>query len=95
LNKYEHINFYKGLFPSTANPIKNKNFSFVHLDLDLYEGTLDSIKFFYPRMSKGGIILTHDYKSAQGVKKAFDGFFKDKPEPLIEMSGSQCLIVKT
>jgi len=30
----------------------------------------------------------------QFVKKSFDDFFKNKPEPIIEMSGSQCLIVK-
>ena len=95
LNKYPHIHFYKGLFPSTAKPIENKNFSFVHLDVDLYEATLASIKFFYPRMNKGGIIISHDYISVPGVRKAFDDFFKDKPEPIIEMSGSQCLIVKT
>jgi hypothetical protein len=27
-------------------------------------------------------------------KEAFDEYFKDKPEPIIEMSGTQCLIVK-
>jgi len=94
LKKYQNVHFYKGLFPSTADPIKDKKFSFVHLDLDLYEATLASIKFFYSRMNRGGIIISHDYISAPGVRKAFDDFFRDKPEPIIEMSGSQCLIVK-
>jgi len=94
LKKYRNVHFYKGLFPSTADPIKDKKFSFVHLDLDLYEATLASIKFFYPRMNRGGIIISHDYISVPGVRKAFDDFFKDKTEPIIEMSGSQCLIVK-
>ena len=94
LKKYQNVHFYKGLFPSTAEPVKNIFFSFVHLDIDLYEATLASIKFFYPRMNKGGIIISHDYINAFGVRKAFDDFFKDKPEPIIEMSGSQCLIVK-
>ena len=94
LKKYQNVHLYKGLFPSTAEPIKNKKFSFVHLDLDLYKGTLASIEFFYPRMSKGGILISHDYINTMGIRKAFDDFFKDKPEPIIEMSGSQCLIVK-
>lgn len=46
-------------------------------------------------MTKGGVIISHDYPSAAGVKKAFDEFFKDKPEPIIQISGSQCLVVKT
>ncbi len=94
LKKYKNVYFYKGLFPATAEPVKDKKFSFVNLDVDTYRSTLDCLKFFYSRMNKGGIIISHDYISAPGVRKAFDEFFKDKPEPIIEMSGSQCLIVK-
>ncbi len=54
LKNYSNISFYKGFFPSTAEPIKNKIFSFVHLDVDIYESTLDCLKFFYPRMQGGG-----------------------------------------
>ena len=94
LSKYENVFFHKGFFPATSNQIKNKIFSFVHLDVDLYKSTKDSLEFFYPRMNVGGIIISHDYINAPGVKKAFDEFFKDKPEPIIEMFESQCLIVK-
>jgi O-methyltransferase len=94
LNTYENVHFHVGLFPGTAVPVERKNFSFVHLDVDTYESTTNCLEFFYTRMSKGGIILSHDYITAAGVRKAFDEFFQDKPEPVIEMSGSQCLVVK-
>jgi predicted O-methyltransferase YrrM len=94
LNKYQDVHLYKGLFPSTVEPVKNRSFSFVHLDVDLYDSTMAGIEFFYPRMNRGGVIISHDYMTVPGVRKAFDDFFKDKPEPIIEMSGSQCLIVK-
>jgi len=94
LKGYKNVRLYKGLFPKTAFVIMNKKFSFVHLDVDLYDSTLESLKFFYPRMSRGGIILSHDYINSVGVRKAFEEFFKDKPEPIVEMSGSQCMIVK-
>ena len=47
-------------------------------------------------MNKGGIIMSHDYFYAEGVRKAFDEFFSDKPEPIIELPSTytQCLIVK-
>ena len=61
---------------------------------DTYESTRSCLEFFYPRMNRGGIILSHDYINAAGVRKAFDEFFSDKSEPIIEMSGTQCLIVK-
>lgn len=94
LGKYSNIFFYKGIFPSTGASIKSNKFSFVHLDVDICSSTLNCLKFFYPRMNKGGVIISHDYINSVGVKKAFDIFFKDKPEPIIEPSGSQCLIVK-
>jgi len=94
LKNYKNVYFYKGLFPLTSDPVKKVKFSFVHLDLDLYQATLDSIIFFYPRMNKGGMMISHDYINSPGVRKAFDDFFQDKPESVIEMSGTQCLIVK-
>jgi len=74
LKKYPNVYFYKGLFPATAEPVKNKSFSFVNLDTDIYKSTLDCLKFFYCRMSKGGIILSHDYFYAAGVKKHLMNF---------------------
>ena len=95
LSNYPNIHFYKGIFPTTAEPVKDKKFSFVHLDVDIYESTHNSLNFFYPRMSTGGVIISHDYPSSDGVKKAFDEFFKDKPEIIIELyATSQCLVVK-
>ena len=95
MSSYPNVHIYKGLFPDSAGPVKEKRFSFVNLDVDLYKSTKDCLDFFYPRMNKGGIILSHDYLLIPGVRKAFDEFFKDKPEPIIELTRSQCLVVKT
>ena len=94
LSKYKNVKYYKGIFPSTAKHIRNLRFSFVNLDTDLYEGTYQSLEFFYPRMNKGGIIITHDYAIYGGVRKAFDSFFEDKPDPIIELAGTEGMIVK-
>src|SRR3989338_3807176 len=75
LKDYTNISFYKGVFPSGVEPVRSKRFSFVHLDVDIYESTLNCLEFFYPRMSKGGVIISHDYPDSRGVKKAFDEFF--------------------
>jgi O-methyltransferase len=90
----KNVHFYKGIFPDTSGPIQDKKFSMVNLDVDCYESTKLSLEFFYSRMNPGGIILSHDYMTAPGVKKAFDDFFEGKPEPVLETAGSQCLVVK-
>lgn len=93
LAKYENTYFYKGFFPATAKSIEDKQFSFVHVDVDIYESTLNCLKFFYPRMLRGGVIITHDYLD-EGIRKAFEEFFQDKPESIIGVSACQCLVVK-
>lgn len=94
LKAYSNVYFYKGVFPATAEATKDRMFSFVHLDVDLYKCTLDCLAYFYPRMSQGGIIVCHDYIAFAGVRKAADEFFQEKPEAVIELPGNQCLIVK-
>ncbi len=90
-----NVQIYKGFFPSTAGPISDKTFAFVHLDVDLYESTKACLDFFYPRMARGGIILTHDYAAREeGVYRAFGEFFAEKPEPVIELGGNQGMVVK-
>jgi len=95
LKPYRNARLYKGFFPSTARPIENRRFSFVHLDVDLYESTLGSLEYLYPRMNGGGVIISHDYQKSKGVRNAFDRFFQDKPEIVLEVPGcNQCLVVK-
>jgi O-methyltransferase len=88
---YQNLSFYPGLFPETGEPVVDKSFSFVYLDVDLYQSTKDSLEFFYPRLSTGGVILSHDYQYP-GVRQAFkDTGFADQ---VIELVDSQCMLVK-
>lgn len=95
--KNNNIVYYKGYFPeSIPSDIGKLSFSFVHLDADLYEPILEGLKYFYPRMSKRGLIIVHDYNAWPGARKAVDDFFSDKEElpiPMPDKSGS-ALIVK-
>jgi O-methyltransferase len=94
LAKFPNVHIYKGLFPDTSAPIADKRFSFVHLDVDLYQPTRDSLEFFYPRLNSGGMFLIHDYLWAEGVRKAVREFFASRPEPILELAGTYCGIVK-
>lgn len=98
LNDFQNIiKIYKGWIPERFHEISEKNFSFVHIDVDLYQPTYDSIKFFYPRLSKGGIIICDDYgfgQSCPGAKLAIDEYMKKKPEEIILLPTAQALIIK-
>jgi O-methyltransferase len=94
LAAFPNVNIYKGLFPATSDPIADKRFSFVHLDVDLYQPTRDSLEFFYSRVNAGGMILIHDYLWAEGVRKAVQEFFASRPETILELAGAYCGVVK-
>lgn len=50
--------------------------SVAHLDMDLYEGTIDGSRVVWPRLVTGGRLLIHDYDNANlpGCKRAVDEF---------------------
>lgn len=77
LKEFQFVNIYKGWIPEKFKIIENSKFSFVHIDVDLYEPTYKSLEFFYPRLVEGGIIVCDDYNSKffDGSKKAWDEFF--------------------
>lgn len=96
LKGYSNVHIYKGIFPEkNSEAVVGERFSFIHLDVDIYVSTKQSLEFFYPRLNKGGILVSHDYENSPGVRKAFNEFFVDKPEPVVQIfAGQQCLIVK-
>ncbi|MDH3382818.1 MAG: TylF/MycF family methyltransferase [Deltaproteobacteria bacterium] len=98
LKNYPDVYFYPGIFPDSATDpgFGFTRFSFVNLDVDIFQSTLRALEYFYPKMARGGIILSHDYNSlvCPGVRKAYGIYFHDKPEPVIELWDSQCIMIK-
>jgi hypothetical protein len=94
LSGFPGVRFYPGFFPATATPVAERRFAFVHLDVDLYQSTRDALAFFYPRLTPGGIILSHDHPTGEGVRKAFAEFLENKPEKVIQLPLGQGMIIK-
>ena len=72
----ERVKIYKGFFPDTI-PEEEKQFALVSLDPDLYQPTIDGLRYFYPRLSIGGFIMIHDYNNAQfnkSIHRAVEDF---------------------
>lgn len=75
----ERLKIYQGRFPESVCGVEDK-FSFVNLDMDLYQPQLDGLRFFWDKMERGGAILLHDYFHPElpGVKAAVADFEKEK-----------------
>ena len=74
----------------------DRKFALVHIDVDLHAPTRDSLEFFYPRMSEGGVIIVDDYGSSlcPGATLAVDTLLADKPEKMISLVDGGGFLVK-
>ena len=87
----------KGLFPATAEGIEDE-FVFASIDVDFEESIYECIRWFYPRMTQGGIIFVHDYNNKQlfGVRKAIERYEEEmgklKKIPLGDWGGTLVII---
>ncbi len=90
------IRFHKGWIPNRFGEVADRNFSFVHIDVDLYQPTLDSIFFFYSRLSHGAVLVCDDYgcTTCPGATKAIDEFLADKPEKMLSLDAGGGFFVK-
>ncbi|HEY2882168.1 MAG TPA: TylF/MycF/NovP-related O-methyltransferase [Pirellulales bacterium] len=86
LADFDFCTLVKGWIPQCFEPAATHRFRLVHIDLDLYQPTIDSLEFFYPRTNPGGVFVLDDYGhlTCPGVRQAVDEFFRDKPEPVME-----------
>jgi len=93
---FDNYRVYQGWIPGRFPEVAGHAFAFVHIDVDLYRPTLDSLEFFYERTLPGGVILMDDYgfRTCPGAKAAADEFFRDKPEPVVMLSTGQAFAIK-
>ncbi len=87
---------YKGWIPDRFMEVAENKFCFVHIDVDLYQPTIDCLRFFYPRMIDGGIILCDDYGSSlcPGATKACEEYMLDKTESVIALASGGGFLMK-
>lgn len=71
IHRPERCEIRKGYFPDSLDDMEDI-FCFVSIDVDLYQSTLKALQYFYPRLSRNGYIMLHDYNHDElsGVKKA-------------------------
>ncbi len=88
-----HIKLIPGYFQNTLSHLNENTFSFVHLDCDIYTSYKVCLEFFYPRLTRGGIILFDEYNDPPwpGYNKAIDEFFLNKEETPIEIESENYL----
>ncbi len=91
------IHFTKGWIPPVLHELPDTTWSFVHIDVDLYEPTKACLEYFLPRMAPGGVILNDDFASPAfpGCGKAWGEFFDAHGLPYAILDTGQAVFLKT
>ena len=61
LAEFPDVRIYQGWVPGVFLALPERRYRFVHVDVDLYEPTRDSLEYFYPRLHRGGMIVVDDF----------------------------------
>lgn len=95
LKEFQNVHLMKGWIPQRFNEVSHLRFKLLHIDVDLYEPTRDSLDFFYDRMVPGGIIVMDDYgfRNCPGAFLAANEFMENCPEEIIHLPTGQGVII--
>lgn len=96
LREFDFVSYHKGWIPERFQDVADSSFAFVHVDVDLHQPTLESLRFFYERLSPGGMLLCDDYgfRSCPGATKAVDDFMETRPEPIVRLPTGQAFVMR-
>ena len=82
-----------GLFPDSVKGLE-KEFAFVSLDCDWEESIYQGLRYFFPRLARGGYIMIHDYNGVltcadKAIERyEFDEKIHISKVPICDASGS-------
>jgi len=96
LAEFPAVTIHKGWIPGVFGELPETAWSFVHLDVDLYQPTLDSLAYFYPRMVTGGIIINDDYSNTlfPGCGAAWRRLSEDAGLEYSELDSGQAVLIR-
>lgn len=79
----EVVRLMPGFFPASLGGLEDR-FCLVSLDVDFPETTLEGLRYFWPRLEKGGYLLLHDWgnPALPGIREALEAYQGEIGTPL-------------
>ena len=72
--------------PEYVEKTPDLKISLLNLDVDIYEPSITILKYLFPLIVKGGILILDDYGSFPGETQAVDEYFQNKTVELCQFS---------
>jgi O-methyltransferase len=94
----DNLVYHIGYIPDTFHTIPEapNSIIYLHIDLNSAKTTLETLEFFFPRLTRGGVIVFDDYGQIEynETKKIVDKFFSDKPGILQKLPTGQAIFFR-
>lgn len=68
------VRFLQGWFCDTLPAAPIERIALLRLDGDMYESTMDTLKYLYPKLSPGGYVIVDDYGAVPACRQAVDDY---------------------
>ncbi|HWZ15527.1 MAG TPA: TylF/MycF/NovP-related O-methyltransferase [Mucilaginibacter sp.] len=77
------VHYIKGKVEDTIPSTLPSKIALLRLDTDWYESTAHELKYLYPLLVPGGVIIIDDYGHWEGARKAVDEYISGNKLPLL------------
>lgn len=96
LSEFKNIEFVIGTVPDVLSDAKTGKVAFLHLDMNSAFPEIEAIKFFWPNIVPGGIILLDDYayRGYAPQQKATDDLGRKLDFSVVSLPTGQGLIIR-
>jgi hypothetical protein len=84
----------EGWIPAVFESLPDGAWAFVHLDLTLYEATLEALQYFYDKLSAGGVMICDGSVFCPGAQHAVDAFSSARDVPYVTLGHREAVFIK-
>jgi hypothetical protein len=90
------VEIVQGVVPDVLGAVAAERVAFLHLDMNCAYPEIEALRFFWPRVSRGGMVLLDDYarKDYEALGDAFDTTAAQLGAEVLSLPTGQGLIVK-
>ena len=96
LGEFPEATICKGWIPAAFAQLPDERWSFVHVDVDLFQPTLRCLEYFHQRLLPGGIIVCDDYVTPfyPGAMLAWDEFCAQRGLHFLILDSGQAVLTR-
>jgi hypothetical protein len=92
--EFPGVRVHAGWIPQVLSSLPEDPWAYVHLDVTLFEPTLAALEHFFPRLSRGGVILCDGSLFCPGAEAAFRRYCERMDLPYVQLGQRQYVLLK-